>query len=160
VDLHLHAKNIPLKPTELLDLSRHGSSSSPLSTSRSTRPRISHEGTRISSGRGRSLLLLDIMLLDGVQHTIITKIILRKGMLDEEHDVRSIWKSVPLNDSILNLMKDKIHHIKGEILIRVGRSGTLMSKEEKVYKRGADGIIVTTTWSNVLSENVDKLIIE
>jgi hypothetical protein len=65
-----------------------------------------------------------------VIHTIITEIILPKGILDEKHDVRSIWKCVPLNDSILNLMKDKVHHIKGEILIWVRRSSTLMSKEE------------------------------
>jgi hypothetical protein len=69
-----------------------------------------------------------------VIHTIITEIILPKGMLDEKHDVRSIWNGVPLNDSILNLIKDKIHHIKGEVLIWVGRSSTLMSKEEEVNK--------------------------
>jgi hypothetical protein len=55
-------------------------------------------------------------------------------MLDEEHDVGSIWHCVPLNDSILNLIKDEIHHIKSEVLIRVGRSSTLMSKEEEVNK--------------------------
>jgi hypothetical protein len=81
-------------------------------------------------------------------------------MLNEEHDVRGIWHSVPLNDSILDLIEDEIHHIKGKVLIRVSRSGTLMSKSEEVNKRGANGIIVTTTRSNVLSENVDKLIIE
>jgi hypothetical protein len=100
------------------------------------------------------------MLLDCVLDTIITKIILPKGMLDEKHDVGSIWKCVPLNDSILNLIKDKVHHIKGEILIRVGRSSTLMGKEEKINKRGADGIIVATTRGNILSEDADKLIIE
>jgi hypothetical protein len=35
-----------------------------------------------------------------------------------------------------------------------------MSKSEEVNKRGANGIIFTTTRSNVLSENADKLIIE
>jgi hypothetical protein len=35
-----------------------------------------------------------------------------------------------------------------------------MSKSEEVNKRGANGIIVTTTRSNVLSKNVDKLIIK
>jgi hypothetical protein len=35
-----------------------------------------------------------------------------------------------------------------------------MSKREKVNKRGPNGIIVTTTRSNVLSENTDKLIIK
>jgi hypothetical protein len=69
-----------------------------------------------------------------VLHTIIIDIIISKGMLDEEHDVGSIWHSVPLNDSILNLIKDEIHHIKSEVLIRVGRSSTLMSKEEEFNK--------------------------
>jgi hypothetical protein len=78
---------------------------------RSTRPSISHESTRISSGRGICLLLLDVVLLDGVLHAIITKIILPKRMLDEEYDVRSIWKCVPLNYGILNLMINKVHHI-------------------------------------------------
>jgi hypothetical protein len=67
-----------------------------------------------------------------VLHTIIIDIIISKGMLDEKHDARGIWKCVPLNDSILNLIIDKIHHIKSEVLIRVGRSSTLMSKEEEV----------------------------
>jgi hypothetical protein len=35
-----------------------------------------------------------------------------------------------------------------------------MSKSEEVNERGANGIIVTTTRSNVLSENADQLIIE
>jgi hypothetical protein len=55
-------------------------------------------------------------------------------MLDEEHDVGSIWHGVPLNDSILDLIEDEIHHIKSKILIRVSRSGTLMSKGEEVNK--------------------------
>jgi hypothetical protein len=69
-----------------------------------------------------------------VLHTIIIDIIISKGMLDEEHDIGSIGHCVPLNDSILNLIKAEIHHIKSEVLIRVGRSGTLMSKEEEVNK--------------------------
>jgi hypothetical protein len=87
-------------------------------------------------------------------------IIISKSMLDEEHDVGSIWHSVPLNDSILNLIEDEIHHDKSKVRSRVSRSSTLMSKSEQVNKRGANGIIVTTTRSNVLSENADKLIIE
>jgi hypothetical protein len=42
-------------------------------------------------------------------------------MLDEKHDVWSIWNHVPLNNSILNLMDN-------EILVRVFKVGTLMSK--------------------------------
>jgi hypothetical protein len=87
-------------------------------------------------------------------------IIISKSMLDEEHDVGSIWHSVPLNDSILDLIEDEIHHIKGKVLSRVRQSGTLMSKSEEINKRGANGIIVATTRSNVFSENADMLIIE
>jgi hypothetical protein len=35
-----------------------------------------------------------------------------------------------------------------------------MGKEKQIDKRGADGIIVTTTRGNVLSEDANKLIIE
>jgi hypothetical protein len=49
-------------------------------------------------------------------------------MLDKEHNVRSIWKRVPLDHGIFDLMEDKVHHIQSEILSRVARSGTLMGK--------------------------------
>jgi hypothetical protein len=127
---------------------------------RSTCPSVSHEYTGISSGRGSQLLPLDIVPLDFVHLAIITKIKLLKAMLDKEHNVGSIWKRVPLNNGILNLMVDKVHHIQGEILIRVARISTLMGKVKKINKRGADGIIVTSTRGNVLSENMDKLIIK
>jgi hypothetical protein len=82
----------------------------------------------MSSGRGRLLLPLDVVPLDGVHLTIITKIKILKTMLDKEHNVRSIWKRVPLDYGIFDLMEDKVHHIQSEILGRVARSGTLMGK--------------------------------
>jgi hypothetical protein len=160
VDLNVHAEDIPFKPTKFLVFSIHSSSSGPLSTRRSTHPSIGHKGARISSGRGIRILPLDIVPLDFVHLTIITKIKFLKAMLDKEHNVRSIWKCVSLNYGILDLLVDKVHHIQSEILIRVARRGTLMGKVMKINKRSVDGIIVTSTRGNVLSENTDKLIIK
>jgi hypothetical protein len=56
-------------------------------------------------------------------------------------------------------MENKIHHIQSEILGRVIKSGTLMSNIEKVNERSTNGIIIASTWGNVLPEDTHKLII-
>jgi hypothetical protein len=82
------------------------------------------------------------------------------SVFDEPHDERSIWKKALADHSIKHLIEDKIHHIKREICIRIGRLSTTMSKDEKIYQRASDSVVVASTWSNVLPEDTHKKIIQ
>jgi hypothetical protein len=106
------------------------------------------------------LVLLHIEPLNLVGHTLLAEIMTLASVFDEAHDERSVWKRTPADHSIIHLIEDKVHHIKSEIRIPVGIRGTTMRIDEKIHQRASDSIIVPSTWSNVLPEDVHKKIIK
>jgi hypothetical protein len=82
------------------------------------------------------------------------------SVYDELHDERSVWKRSPADHRIIHLVEDKVHHVKSEIRIRVGRRGTTMRIDEKIHQRASDSIVIPSTWSNVLPEDAHKKIIQ
>jgi hypothetical protein len=127
-----------------------------------TRTSIPHEGiwTNWTNWSRCWLGLLHIEPLNLVGHTLLAEIMILASVFDEPHDERSIWKRTLADHSIKHLIEDKIHHIKREIRIRIGRLSTTMSKDEKIHQRASDSIVVASTWSNVLPEDTHKKIIQ
>jgi hypothetical protein len=68
-----------------------------------------------------------------VGHTLLAEIMILASVFDVPHDERSVWKRTLADHSIIHLIEDKVHHIKSEIHIRVGRRGTTMRIDEKIH---------------------------
>ena len=82
------------------------------------------------------------------------------SVLDEHPNIWCIRNGCPANHSIKHLSIDVIHHIQLVVRSRVGVICHLIGKVEQVDERRADGIIVTTTWSNVHPEEFHQFSIE
>src|SRR3954471_14285726 len=92
VRVNAHAKDVPLEPSELFNLTCHWGHRGTTTTS----PCITHEGLR-GSGRVMGLLSLVVYFL-GLVNTIqiSAKILKGQHMLDEHHNERSIWDREPV----------------------------------------------------------------
>jgi hypothetical protein len=154
--LHLHAKNMLLKPDQFLHFLGHilGHKLAPWHT----RTSISHEGIG-TNGSCSWLVLLHIELLDLVRHTLTAEILTLASVNDELHDIGSVRKRTLADHSIKHLIEDKVHNIKSEVCSRIGGRGTLMGIDEKIHQRASDSIVVPSTWSNILPEDTHKKII-
>ena len=153
--------NVSLEPVQLLDLrSKGGGRCLTGDTSRASIPHEQICGRSGSSSRGEyKLLLIDLLAVVGLQ-IIIIEILVFQSIFDEHHNVGSIGNGVPTYHSLIHLILDEIHYIHLEITVMFFIFSVVLSKSHQVDKRCTNGIIITSAWSNVLSEDAYKLVIQ
>src|SRR3954471_2819541 len=108
VRVNAHAKDVPLEPSELLNLACHWGHRGKTTTS----PCITHEGLR-GSGRVMGLLSLVVDFL-GLVNPIKSsaKVLMGQHMLDDHHNERSIRNREHVDHSIRHLMVYVVHDIQ------------------------------------------------